>query len=217
MYSSWSKNEFCFRTFVVCAFWRESIPGSPETGKELRKATSARFKPCTTRKISDFCFMNRSSGSSETSKFFWGSWRKLRRRRTGRRWTDWNKTSPSTAWTTSSGKDIQLLSVSLAFLQSLVLIHYIDLYISLDAIRDLEDCLCLCFLYSTFPKTFKTPVEMTSLCRRLVTEFMHYVIEAKALRKVFCSIKGYYFQAEIKVSETDTWQGGQAGLNICTS
>ena len=81
---------------------------------------------------------------------------------------------------------------------------YIDLYISLDAIRDLEDCLCLCFLYSTFPKTFKTPVEMTSLCRRLVTEFMHYVIEAKALRKVFCSIKGYYFQAEIKVSETDT-------------
>ena len=70
----------------------------------------------------------------------------------------------------------------------------------LDAIRDLEDCLCLCFLYSTFPKTQKTPVEMTSLCRRLTTEFMHYVIEAKALRKVFCSIKGYYFQAEIKVA-----------------
>ena len=42
---------------------------------------------------------------------------------------------------------------------------------------------------------------MTSLCRRLVTEFMHYVIEAKALRKVFCSIKGYYFQAEIKVDK----------------
>jgi len=74
----------------------------------------------------------------------------------------------------------------------------------IDAIRDLEDCLCLCFLYSTFPKTFKTPVEMTSLCRRLVTEFMHYVIEAKALRKVFCSIKGYYFQAEIK-GQTVTW------------
>jgi len=68
----------------------------------------------------------------------------------------------------------------------------------------LEDCLCLCFLYSTFPKTQKTPVEMTSLCRRLTTEFMHYVIEAKALRKVFCSIKGYYFQAEIK-GQTVTW------------
>jgi len=74
----------------------------------------------------------------------------------------------------------------------------------IDAIRDLEDCLCLCFLYSTFPKTQKTPVEMTSLCKRLTTEFMHYVIESKALRKVFCSIKGYYFQAEIK-GQTVTW------------
>jgi len=74
----------------------------------------------------------------------------------------------------------------------------------IDAIRDLEDCLCLCFLYSTFPKTQKTPVEMTSLCKRLTTEFMHFVIESKALRKVFCSIKGYYFQAEIK-GQTVTW------------
>jgi len=74
----------------------------------------------------------------------------------------------------------------------------------IDALRDLEDCLCLCFLYSTFPKTQKTPVEMVSLCKRLTTEFMHYVIEAKALRKVFCSIKGYYFQAEIK-GQTITW------------
>lgn len=74
----------------------------------------------------------------------------------------------------------------------------------IDALRDLEDCLCLCFLYSTFPKTHKTPVEMVSLCKRLTTEFMHYVIEAKALRKVFCSIKGYYFQAEIK-GQTITW------------
>jgi len=74
----------------------------------------------------------------------------------------------------------------------------------IDAIRDLEDCLCLSFLYSTFPKSQKTPVEMTSLCRKLTTEFMHFVIEARALRKVFCSIKGYYFQAEIK-GQTVTW------------
>jgi len=74
----------------------------------------------------------------------------------------------------------------------------------IDAVRDLEDCLCLSFLYSTFPKTQKTPVEMVSLCKRLTTEFLHYVIEARALRKVFCSIKGYYFQAEIK-GQTVTW------------
>ena len=69
----------------------------------------------------------------------------------------------------------------------------------IDAVRDLEDCLCLSFLYSTFPKTQKTPVEMVSLCKRLTTEFLHYVIEARALRKVFCSIKGYYFQVRRSV------------------
>jgi len=74
----------------------------------------------------------------------------------------------------------------------------------IDAIRDLEDCLCLCFLYSTFPKNAKTPIEMISLCRRLCIEFLHYVIEAKALRKVFVSIKGYYYQAEI-LGQQVTW------------
>lgn len=74
----------------------------------------------------------------------------------------------------------------------------------IDAIRDLEDCLCLCFLYSTFPKNPKTPVEMIELCRKLTVEFMHYVIEARALRKVFCSIKGYYYQADIK-GQIVTW------------
>jgi len=73
-----------------------------------------------------------------------------------------------------------------------------------DAIRDLEDCLCLCFLYSTFPKNTKTPSEMIALCRRLCVEFMHYVIESKSLRKVFVSIKGYYYQAEI-MGQTVTW------------
>jgi len=73
-----------------------------------------------------------------------------------------------------------------------------------DAIRDLEDCLCLCFLYATFPKNPKTPVEMVGLCRRLCIEFMHYVIESKSLRKVFVSIKGYYYQAEI-MGQIVTW------------
>lgn len=73
-----------------------------------------------------------------------------------------------------------------------------------DSIRDLEDCLCLCFLYSTFPKTLRTPAEMIGLCRRLCIEFMHYVIESRSLRKVFVSIKGYYYQAEI-MGQTVTW------------
>ena len=33
---------------------------------------------------------------------------------------------------------------------------------------------------------------------------MHYVIESRALRKAFISIKGYYFQAEVQGSIV-TW------------
>lgn len=74
----------------------------------------------------------------------------------------------------------------------------------LDALKDLDDCLTLCFLFSTFPSMKHVPRDQSELCRRLTTEFLHAVIEAKALRKVFISIKGYYFQVEIK-GETITW------------
>lgn len=73
-----------------------------------------------------------------------------------------------------------------------------------DALRDLDDCLTLCFLFSTFPSIPHINREQSVLCRRLTTEFMHAVIEAKALRKVFISIKGYYFQAEVK-GEVINW------------
>lgn len=74
----------------------------------------------------------------------------------------------------------------------------------LDALRDLDDCLTLCFLFSTFPSIPHVPRDQSALCQRLTTEFLHAVIETKALRKIFVSIKGYYYQAEIK-GETVTW------------
>lgn len=74
----------------------------------------------------------------------------------------------------------------------------------IDAIRDLDDCLTLCFLFSTFPSLPHIPRSQSDLCRRLTMEFLHAIIEAKALRKVFISIKGYYYQAEIK-GQTITW------------
>ncbi|XP_027267172.1 pescadillo homolog [Cricetulus griseus] len=55
----------------------------------------------------------------------------------------------------------------------------------------------MCFLFSTFPRTGKCHVQTIQLCRRLIVEFMHYVIAARALRKVFLSIKGIYYQAEV--------------------
>ncbi|XP_078194307.1 pescadillo homolog isoform X3 [Callithrix jacchus] len=55
----------------------------------------------------------------------------------------------------------------------------------------------MCFLFSTFPRTGKCHVQTIQLCRRLTVEFMHYIIASRALRKVFLSIKGIYYQAEV--------------------
>ncbi|XP_049867456.1 pescadillo homolog [Pectinophora gossypiella] len=73
-----------------------------------------------------------------------------------------------------------------------------------DALRDLDDCLTLCFLFSTFPSLNRVPRDQSMMCRRLTVEFMHAVIAAKALRKVFVSVKGYYYQAELE-GQTITW------------
>ncbi|XP_053409758.1 pescadillo homolog [Nycticebus coucang] len=67
----------------------------------------------------------------------------------------------------------------------------------IDALRDLDDALSMCFLFSTFPWTSKCHVQTIQLCHQLTVEFMHYVIAARALRKVFLSIKGIYYQAEV--------------------
>lgn len=74
----------------------------------------------------------------------------------------------------------------------------------IDAIKDLDDCLTLLFLFSTFPSLRLIPREQSALCRRLTIEFLHYLIASKSLRKVFISIKGYYFQADIKGQKV-TW------------
>jgi pescadillo len=74
----------------------------------------------------------------------------------------------------------------------------------IDAIKDMDDCLTLLFLFSTFPALKVVRRSLTAMCRRLTVEFMHFVIASKALRKVFVSIKGYYFQAEIK-GQLVTW------------
>ncbi|KAL8180543.1 UNVERIFIED_CONTAM: mRNA-binding ribosome synthesis protein [Gekko kuhli] len=74
----------------------------------------------------------------------------------------------------------------------------------IDAVRDLDDALSMCFLFSTFPRTGKCHVQTIQLCRRLTVEFLNYIIAARALRKVFLSIKGIYYQAEV-MGQLVTW------------
>lgn len=74
----------------------------------------------------------------------------------------------------------------------------------IDALRDMDDALTLCCLFATFPKLKSIPPDLIALCRRLTVEFMHVCIAARALRRVFISIKGIYFQVEIK-GQSITW------------
>ncbi|XP_029474870.1 pescadillo homolog isoform X4 [Rhinatrema bivittatum] len=74
----------------------------------------------------------------------------------------------------------------------------------IDALRDLDDALSMCILFATFPRTGKCHVQTIQLCRRLTIEFMHFVIASRSLRKVFLSIKGIYYQAEV-LGQPITW------------
>lgn len=60
------------------------------------------------------------------------------------------------------------------------------------------------FLIRHVPKRKKQTDDLIDLSRKLTIEFLNYVIHSKTLRKVFVTIKGYYYQAEI-MGQTITW------------
>ncbi|KAI1764084.1 Pescadillo N-terminus-domain-containing protein [Hypoxylon sp. FL1150] len=67
-----------------------------------------------------------------------------------------------------------------------------------DALRDLDDCLSMLFLFANLPSTSTVPAKMIARCERLCLEFQHYLIVSQSLRKSFLSIKGIYYQASIQ-------------------
>ncbi|KAK4129754.1 hypothetical protein N657DRAFT_562705 [Parathielavia appendiculata] len=67
-----------------------------------------------------------------------------------------------------------------------------------DALRDLDDCLSMLFLFANLPSTTAVPAKMIARCERLCLEFEHYLIVSHSLRKSFLSIKGIYYQANIQ-------------------
>ncbi|KAK5992699.1 Pescadillo-like protein [Cladobotryum mycophilum] len=68
----------------------------------------------------------------------------------------------------------------------------------IDALRDLDDCLSMLFLFANLPSTSMVPAKMIARCERLCLEFQHYLIVSKSLTKSFLSIKGIYYQANIQ-------------------
>ena len=70
--------------------------------------------------------------------------------------------------------------------------------------RDIDDALCMIFLFSSLPSNSRLPPDIIENCARLSAEWQLYVMHTHALRKVFLSIKGVYYQAEI-MDQTVTW------------
>lgn len=75
-----------------------------------------------------------------------------------------------------------------------------------DALRDLDDAVSMLALFQALSSDQRREIPKAAIdeATRLYQEFQLYVIRAQALRKVFASIKGYYFQAEI-MGQTVTW------------
>lgn len=74
------------------------------------------------------------------------------------------------------------------------------------ALADLDDAISMVALFQSLPanKTQGVKASVVNECARLYDEFVVYVIRSGTLRKVFASIKGYYYQAEI-LGQTITW------------
>lgn len=68
-----------------------------------------------------------------------------------------------------------------------------------DAIRELDDPLCIIALFANLPAEKRIGVSPHRIanCQRLLREFCNWVVKTNSLRRVFVSIKGYYFQARI--------------------
>ena len=73
-----------------------------------------------------------------------------------------------------------------------------------DALQELDDALCLVFLFASLSPSKYVPAARVNECARLRREFLAYVARTRALRYVFISIKGIYYQAEVN-GVTLTW------------
>jgi hypothetical protein len=84
-----------------------------------------------------------------------------------------------------------------------------------DAVRDLDDALSMVHLFGRLPAEKKIGNVHPANCAKLGKEWQYYVAHSNTLRKVFVSIKGIYYQAEVR-GEKITWLVASS-LNISFS
>ncbi|VUG19254.1 NOP7 [Brettanomyces bruxellensis] len=71
----------------------------------------------------------------------------------------------------------------------------------IDALRDLDDALNMLFLFSNMRATTKVHSKVVRQATELTNQWMAYIARQGALKKVFVSIKGVYYSANIKGQE----------------
>jgi pescadillo protein len=76
-----------------------------------------------------------------------------------------------------------------------------------SALEDLDDCLCTLALFAALPADLAKSIDPVSVreSAKLYDDFLLYVTSTGRLRKVFASIKGFYFQAELPGGIAVTW------------
>ncbi|XP_062016516.1 pescadillo homolog [Rosa rugosa] len=75
----------------------------------------------------------------------------------------------------------------------------------IDALRDLDDCLTMVHLFAALPAIEdRIDVKRIHNCRRMSHEWQAFISRTHKLRKVFVSVKGIYYQAEVK-GQLITW------------
>ena len=73
-----------------------------------------------------------------------------------------------------------------------------------NAVADLDDALTLIHLFANLPSEAGIKAEITENCLRLSREWQLYVVRSRSLRKVFFSLKGVYYRADVNGQEV-TW------------
>ena len=78
----------------------------------------------------------------------------------------------------------------------------------IDALRDLDDALCLLSLFANFPQHQSLGIHAKEIAQaaKLYKEWMTYCTISQCFKKAFFSIKGIYYQVEI-MGQNITWVG----------
>ena len=76
----------------------------------------------------------------------------------------------------------------------------------LDALRDLDDALCMISLFANLPQHLSLEITKQEIeeCAQLIKDFMLYCTVTQCFKKAFLSIKGIYYQVEI-MGQQITW------------